>query len=333
MFPLIAIGMGMLCAFIIAEISLRLLVDPEAKRLATYDATLGWKGRPNGDGLYVRKTDDIRVPFHYNNLGFRDEDVAAKPEHGRRILILGDSFIENLEVEYEKTFPFLLEQQVKLRSREWDVAIVGSQGYSTAQQLLAFRSYHDAISPDVVLLCFYCGNDFEDNLRRRFAFLDEQGELCIPENNGSIWKHRARWLQRWLYESSHVVYLLKNGFQSLTNVRLKPASKSIVDADEEYKLRITAKLLQQLAQEANAAGAEFGIVVIPFRDDLTSGNVQAQSFVARLCEDRQIPCLDLSPVLSTDDYFKTDIHFNIKGHQIAAQAINEFLATSFQTHP
>ncbi len=82
-----------------------MLVDQEGKRLAIYDETIGWRGRPHGSGVYVRKIDNIRVPFQYNNLGFRDEDVSPKPADGRRILMLGDSFIENLEVEYSKTLP------------------------------------------------------------------------------------------------------------------------------------------------------------------------------------------------------------------------------------
>ncbi len=222
LFPLIALGIGTICALAIAEVALRLFMDQEGKRLATYDETVGWRGRPNGDGVYVRKADNIRVPFHYNNLGFRDEDVVPKPTGGRRILLLGDSFIENLEVDYANTFPALVEQHIKQRAGNWDLAVVGSQGYSTAQELLAFRKYRDVISPDLVLLCFYCGNDFEDNLRRRFAYLDDDGELQIPQNHDSKWKHQARWLQRWVYESSHFVYLAKNSIQSMTNIEIAP---------------------------------------------------------------------------------------------------------------
>lgn len=328
LFPLISLVLGTLVSVAAGEAVLRMFVDQEAKRLATYDETLGWRGRPNGHGVYIRKVDGIRVPFQYNNLGFRDEDVGPKTSNGRRILMLGDSFIENLEVEYAKTFPALLEQLVTKRSPAWDVAVVGSQGYSTSQELLAFRSYRDLVSADVVLLCFYCGNDFEDNLRRKFSYLDDDGELQIPTNQEPTWKHIARSAQRWLYESSHVVFLLKNSLQSIANINLAPDSKSVAKADLAYQRKITEKLLIKLAEEVRASGAKFGVVVIPFRDDLVAGDQQAQSFVTSVCDEHKIPFLDLSPLLDRDDFFETDIHFNVGGHKTVAHAINDFIATS-----
>jgi len=277
--------------------------------------------------VYVRKADHIRVPFHYNNLGFRDEDIVPKATNIRRILMLGDSFIENLEVEYSKTFPALLERYVKERSADWEVAVVGSQGYSTAQELLAFRKFHDLISPDIVLLCFYCGNDFEDNLRHKFAFLDDEGNLEIPRNTEPAWKHACRVLQRWLFESSHLVFLLKNSLQSMTGIKLEPDSKAATQADQVYKREITRKLIGKMAEEVRATGAKFQIVVIPFRDDLAAGNQESQSFIQEVCADNKIPCLDLSPQLDIDKYFETDVHFNLEGHEIVARAIEDFIAS------
>lgn len=330
LFRLIAFGMGTVSAFVIAEVALRLFVDQEGKRMATYDETLGWRGRPNAGGTYIRKVDDIRVPFHYNNLGFRDDDVEPKQEGDRRLLMLGDSFIENLEVQYDRTFPVLLERHINEGHKGWDVVVIGSQGYSTAQELLAYRKYHETVSPDVVLLCFYTGNDFEDNLRRRFAYLNDDGELQIPTNSESTWKHRARWLQRWLYESSHVVFWTKNGVQSISNFSFAPAAKSVVEADLKYKHDITAKLLRQLQSDVQMSGATFGVVVIPFRDDLVEGRRDHEDFVVQTCKESQIPCLDLSASVAAEDFFATDIHFNERGHEIVAKAIYRFVTEALR---
>lgn len=329
LFPLLTIGLSLLLAMLVGEIALRLFVDQEAKRLATYDATLGWRGRPHGDGVYIRKIDNIRVPFHYNNLGFRDEDVAAKPSDSRRVLLLGDSFIENLEVEYQQTFPALLEQRLADRAPPSDVVAVGSQGYSTSQELLAFRRYQPLVAADVVLLCFYCGNDYEDNLRRRFAYLDDAGQLQLPINQEPGWKHQARSFQRWLYESSHLVFLLKNGLQSATNINLAPDSKSASDADDNYKQIITETLIAQMDQEVRASGARFGVVVIPFRDDLVASNPERSQQVIEFCEHQAIACLDLSTHLDVEDFFETDIHFNVQGHHKVTQAMDQFVTQSF----
>lgn len=327
-FRLLALAIGSLIAIVIGEVTLQAFVDQEAKRLAIYDETLGWRGRPNGSGVYVRKIDNIRVPFRYNNLGFRDEDVVPKPADGRRIMMLGDSFIENLEVDYSDTFPALVERLIQQRSSNWDVAAVGSQGYSTSQQLLAFRNYQATISPDIVLLFFYCGNDFEDNLRRNFAYLDNHRQLQIPANRDPKWKHFARRSQRWLYESSHLVFLVKNSLQSIANIEITPVSKASTEADEDYKVEITEKLLCKLNEEVKATGAEFAVVVIPFRDDLVSGNDDDPLFIKSVCEEHRIKHLDLSQLLESKDFFKTDIHFNATGHEVVAHAVDAFVANS-----
>lgn len=329
LFPALTACLGLVAALIIAEISLRLCVEQEAKRMATYDSTLGWRGRPGGRGVYVRKSANIRVPFRYNNLGFRDDDVTPKPPGVHRIMLLGDSFVESLEVDDAYTLPALLENAVGKRSPDWEVAAIGSQGYSTAQELLAYRQYRNIVDPDVVLLCFYCGNDFEDNLRRRFAYLADDGQLHIPQNNDPGWKRLARWSQRWLYESSHVVFLVKNSIQSMTNITIAPASKNIVDADRRYQEEITASLMSKLADEVLADGGKFGIVIIPYREDLVSGNRECQDFVIQFADNQQIPCLDLSTSLKLDHFFQTDIHFNQQGQHVAAKAIDDFLASRF----
>ncbi|MCA9247118.1 MAG: hypothetical protein KDA42_08390, partial [Planctomycetales bacterium] len=40
-------------ACLLAEVLLRVFVEQETKRLAVYDVELGWRGRPNGTGIYV----------------------------------------------------------------------------------------------------------------------------------------------------------------------------------------------------------------------------------------------------------------------------------------
>ena len=325
-FRITAIAVGCGFALVVCEIALRLFVDQEGKRLATYDPDLGWRGRPNGSGVYIRKADGIRVPFHYNNIGFRDKDVFPKEANQRRVMLLGDSFIENLEVKFEDTFPALVEKSLKQSSSNWESVIIGSQGYSTAQELLAFRKFKDLVDPDIVVQLFYCGNDFEDNLRTSFAFLDEHGKLQIPPQKDSWLSIQLRTAQRWLYETSHVVFLVKNILQSVGAVDVANASKNAVDADEEHKREIAAQLIQQLSKEVAQKSARFYMVIIPFRDDLKQGKSDRPKFILDKCKDFGVTALDLTDYLSAQQhYFTTDIHFNTEGHQVVAHAINDLI--------
>jgi len=318
-------------AGLVGEAILRVVMVQEGKRWASYDRVLGWRGTPHARGVYVRQSDNIRIAFRYNELGFRDREVVPKPSGNQRLMLLGDSFVESLEVELEQTFGALLEESLGRRESAWDVCVIGSQGYSTAQELLAFRKFQPVVQADLVLLCFFCGNDFADNLRQRFAYLDEQQQLVLPQPRESDWVHRARYSQRWLYESSHVVYLLKNSFQSLANISLVPASKAVVEQNEAYQRDITHLLLNRLQAEVTQAGGQLGVVVIPDRDDLVSGDRQKADWVINSCQTSLIPYLDLSQVLTKDDFFDVDLHFNPRGHRLVAQSIEAFVAAGLKS--
>lgn len=322
----LTVGIALLASLLLAEVGLRLCVVQEGKRLATYDEVLGWRGRPHGEGFYVRKADSIHIPFQYNELGFRDRSVPLKPAGSKRLMLLGDSFVESLEVDFSETFGAQLEEALQPLDSDWDVCVIGSQGYSTAQELLAFRKFQPLVEADLVLLCFYCGNDFEDNQRHRFAFLDQDQALVLPSSSDPDWKHALQHFQRWLYESSHVVYLLKNSLESLSNIQLAPESKSTVAQSEEYQRNITQQLIQHLQRDVTEAGGQLGVVIIPSRDDLLADKSQKVDFVIQVCENQKIACIDLSRQLTPEHFFGVDLHFNAQGHRIAAAAIASFLA-------
>lgn len=325
-FRIAAIAVGCGFALVVCEVALRLFVDQECKRLAMYDPELGWRGRPNGSGVYIRKADGIRARFQYNNIGFRDKDVFPREASQRRVMLLGDSFIENLEVKFENTFPALVEKSLKQSSSNWESVVIGSQGYSTAQELLAFRKFKDLVDPDIVVHLFYCGNDFEDNLRTSFACLDEHGKLQMPPQKESWVSIQLRTAQRWLYETSHVVFLVKNFLQSVGVIDATSASKNAVDADEEHKREITSQLIHQLSKEVAQASARYYVVIIPFRDDLKQGKSDRPQFILNKCKEYGVTAMDLTDYLSAQQhYFATDIHFNTEGHQVVARAINDLI--------
>jgi len=316
------------CAgLLLAECLLRMFVEQETRRLAIYDRDLGWRGSPHGRGMYIRRQDGIRTEFSYNNLGFRDEDVGPRKAGDLRILMLGDSFLESLELAYDQIFHELVERLLPARiGRPVDVVALGSQGYSTAQQLLAFRRYHDLVQADVVLSLVYSGNDFEDNLRPQFAYLDDQGRLQLPPPRDSRLRAACQSLKRWLYEHSHLVFLIKNQLESRARVRLAPASKSATDQGDPYKRRIMAQLLAQTRREVAAAGADYAVIVLPAREELASGDRRWINAVVAACQAEGIACFDLSSDLTADHYFATDVHFNRAGHALVAERICDVLA-------
>jgi hypothetical protein len=124
----------------------------------------GKHGRSVKPGLF-----DVAVEV--NSAGFRDREHSPdKPPGVRRIALLGDSFVEAIQVPFEQSVTWLLENRL---SRA-EVMSFGVSGTGTARQYLALRHYALPYKPDMVVLFFFAGNDISDNSARL------QGKPYLP---------------------------------------------------------------------------------------------------------------------------------------------------------
>ncbi len=324
---LLLLGVSILFSLLIFELLFRFFIPQETKRLATYDRDLGWRGQPNGTGRYIRKRDNINIPFRYNKYGFRGTNFTPKSTKATRVVIAGDSFVESLEVQYNQTFCKVFETMLNSSFKgTFEVANLSSQGYSTAQELLALKKYWNILKPDVVLLGFYTGNDFADNLRPKFAYLDDQNTLQFNNNKDSKFKAWYLTLKRWVYENSFSIFFLKNLIVSHTNINLADNARAVSSQGytKDYDLAITKLLILKLKNLVEQNGAEFGLVIIPHKRD--TSNI---SWLEELCSSNNIPCCNLKKVLSEKHYFDYDVHLNSVGHSISARELYNFFYKHF----
>jgi hypothetical protein len=103
-----------------------------------------------------------------NSAGMRDlEHSKIKPPNAFRIAVLGDSFVEALQVPFEESFCHIIEQQLRscpaMAGRDVEVMNFGVSGYGTAQELITLRNQVWQYSPDLVLLAVTTNNDISDN--------------------------------------------------------------------------------------------------------------------------------------------------------------------------
>ena len=176
------------------------------------------------------------------------------------------------------------------------------------------------MAPDVVLTAFYTGNDFEDNERRTFAYLDDHGALVFPENKPSPLKLKKEAFKRWIYESSHLVYWLKNTIQAVAHVQMNDPSKTVGESDEEYQKEITHALLRRLNEDVTETEARHAIVIFPSREELAANDLERVKFVQAFCDEHDVPCLNLANSLEAEKhYLEHDFHFNLAGHRFVAE--------------
>ncbi len=154
--------------------------------------------------------------IEYNGKGYRGPEVAyEKPEDVYRILIIGDSFVEAIQVPYEQTFQAQLQarlRQYDTPERRYEVVAMGRTGWGTMHEATYYQVEGHKYNADLVILMFYI-NDVADNLPRVFYpninntnydFVVHEGRVQIvdtnerplPPNNGRVLFNALHWRLR-----------------------------------------------------------------------------------------------------------------------------------------
>ena len=131
----------------------------------------------------------------YNGKGYRGPEVDyEKPEDTYRILVIGDSFVEAIQVDYEKTFQALLQQRLDPLStaeKRYEVIAMGRTGWGTVHETAYYQIEGYKYDADLVILLFYV-NDVADNFPRffypninntNFEFVFERDFIQILDTN------------------------------------------------------------------------------------------------------------------------------------------------------
>jgi hypothetical protein len=158
-------GFGIALALAALEVGVRVMhLVPD--RFWQPDALLGTWHIPGKRGWWTQEEHEFVVPVTISSQGLRDvEHTEAKPSDVVRVLVLGDSYIEALQVPLEQSFSRQLEAALNGQggARRFEVVSMGVSGYGTASELLYYRKAGRAFAPDVVVLAFYPGNDVRNN--------------------------------------------------------------------------------------------------------------------------------------------------------------------------
>jgi hypothetical protein len=166
---------GVLLALALGEVALRVsgFAGPD---LYNYDYWRGWGLRAGAAG-WQRSEGDAFVAV--NRYGFRGPAVTpAKPPGVYRIAVLGDSFTEAQQVNYDQSFCAVMQRRLgkcpAMKGRKVQVLDFGVDGYGTAQEYLTLKHYVWKFSPDAVVLAIFTGNDIRNNS------VTLEGDKCRP---------------------------------------------------------------------------------------------------------------------------------------------------------
>lgn len=342
------------------EIGVRLF-SREGESLLVKDDAIGQRYQRNFDGVRYVPEANRSVRLRFNDMGFRGPDLAeSKSAETIRVAILGDSFVASIGVDQSETMTAQLADQLNAKAATPRFATMnfGVSGFGTAQELLTWRHVVRDQKPDLVVLCFYNGNDLSDNCERLstanrpyFTF-DDRDELLLHPMSAS-----RNIASRWLSEHSRLYVWQKNQMR-VARDRLRDWSGNLPPGfaifrrnppapfDEAW--RLTEKLLLQIKTEVAASGAEFLLAQIPCHEQIydrdwqnllkvagaDAGNFRRENpeeRIAEVCSRHGIERVSLLPALQgaskdAELFFPGNGHWNDRGNKVAAAALADVIA-------
>lgn len=159
-----ALLLGLIVGIAALEVGLR-VIGWSAPRLTQHDPNRGKAYRPS---IGWHQAEEGEADIVINRWGFRDREWSEiKPANTVRVALLGDSFVDGLQVPIDSTWARVAERRLNEAQAFGDSTIevmnFGVSGYGTAQELQTLRHEVRRFAPDIVVLSFLPGNDVRDN--------------------------------------------------------------------------------------------------------------------------------------------------------------------------
>jgi hypothetical protein len=253
--------------------------------------------------------DEFHVLVKFNNYGLHGPDAALdKPPGVYRVLVVGDSFPQGMQVEMEQSFPYRLQGLLnKQAGQKIEVINLSVDAYGTDRELLLYALLGARFKPDLVLLSFYVGNDLQDNQidleERRYGYRLNRPFFTL--DGGALRLHNAPTMTPNNTAASSWLSTLIVAPAPTAN----PPERPRVTGQQPYTLEypvelglylpedahwrdawaLTEALVLQFRQVAQMDGAAFAVALIPDRRAVQAGDWAAtlQAYGNTLPELRQ----------------------------------------------
>lgn len=249
---------------------------------------------------------EYNVMVRFNSYGFRDYEYRLKkPEGTMRLVVLGDSFVDGLEVELEETVVKRLEKKLnESHNRDrCEVLNLGTQGYSPALEYLVLKNIGLRFNPDLIITCLHFTDIPEDYTYSQKMVRDKNGlPMCVTPPSFSQAKINF-WGKNFLRVHSRIYALARSqyhnilariGFRKkslsiypseLENVAQRAMSDSVsvnpyavfkpdYSSEDERAWGLTCKFLLGLKSLADMSGSKLILVIIPAPDQVAPYEVR-----------------------------------------------------------
>lgn len=334
---LLAVAAVLLFALFVAglEAALRLLhvqaEDAALGPLHVYSEVYGWEPRP---GLRLVEHGLVTT---INARGYRGLELPAQKSRRTRVVVLGDSIGFGLEVGDDQTFANILHTRTDV-----EVANLSVQGYGPEQELIKLEREGLALKPDVVVLALCLSNDFADVALPVFLYDGLHPKPFFRIEDGLLVEHSE---QLRLSLRQKVALFLREHSRLYGLVEARRAEDAHSAADIEHwterrrkalkdragVLDLTARLVGRMAEDCRRAGVAFVVLAFPDKEAFRGDRSWLDGLSTSLSE-RNVSLANMAERFQSKRLLFSDIasdnigHLNAKGHEAAAEILEEILA-------
>jgi lysophospholipase L1-like esterase len=342
---------ALVAVILLLELSFRFVIPAAESPYYYYDLDdriLRFSTVHQREGLYTMghmATQHAR--WHINNAGWNSPIEFEGQKSRPRIAVIGDSYVEALQVDAEQSFTGRLRRLFS-QGTEVDVYAFGISGATLTQYLQMARYVRNRFDPDVFVINVV-HNDFAESL---CSIHRQPGMLCLEEDGGALYEasivpYKPDPLLRMARNSSLVRYLVINlqiraYFQRVISATTtNPRYNAGVDVDRILSER--SRIVKATEYIMGALEREIGknsvlVVIDAPRNDIYAGSMK-ESTVAWLNQvikqkatQNGFSFIDLTEAFKKS--FETDRvrlewpndgHWNEKGHEVVANVLHDTL--------
>ena len=251
------------------------------------DPVLGWRYTA-GRAYWHHKENDHPITGRINSFGWRDRERSLEKRAGSyRVAVLGDSYVEALQVELDSTFLQITERRLNAKPGcRFEVMNFGRSGMTQTEEYLLLTNEVLRFHPDHVMVFFAPVNDVADiNPRtadtrsRPFYTVDSNDELVLDTSFVSTREFQIKRLINKLKQRSALVSLLTDRYNLLRRSRqqgqvgdrvaetrgIKKTLSLCTDRPEDIytqSYRLNKRLLAEMADACRKARIDFTVASV-----------------------------------------------------------------------
>lgn len=306
------------------------LILPWRSDLSQYHPKMGFVMNPNLDFIHASR--EFSTHVRTNSQGFRDDEKSLDNPDA---LILGDSYCFGWGIEEEETIEKTFEEQTGLKALNMGLSCYNSvQQFALLQDFCEREDYRDGI---VLFIAF--NNDLPDNTKGAgpvFPRIKKAGRetFIAPPASEEYYEAlmeimRPKW-HGFFNRTSCVGDLLIAGL-SKSPLIISSATSSLPDEPEEYpgiwvnggeSFDLIFRRIKHLCEERNL---KIFVGYIPYSTELKKkkGLYPTPLSEIQVLSRLRIDHIDLTEILTLEDYYRLDGHLNVQGQGKCGAAIAE----------